>query len=398
MADMLGGVRVVTIEAVGVVPGATGLMRDMGAIVTKIEPPGVGETGRGNWKKRTDLGDSFPGEGFFDIRNRGKQSVTLNIASPEGRDILVRLLADADVFAHNLRASAVQRYGLDYETIGALYPKLIYASFSGYGEKGIDKDKDDWGPVALWSRAGLGAHYGDFGSMPEPTRGAMDDTIATIGFLASVLGALVERASSGLGQKVTTSHYQLGMWINTPISQALAGQEVPDKVGHWDNATRAIYQCGDGRWLFVHAGRPSHWKALWEALGREDVLDDPRFTTPAGRTTNKDALIELIKMELLKRPACEWERLITDSGGASGMVYEVDDVINDPQAEENGFFEHYDTPAGPRRLLAPPLQYSRTPLTPRGPAPDVGEHTDQVLTSAGYSQQEIAAFRSSGVI
>src|SRR5258708_4381157 len=147
MTDMLGGIRVVTIEAVGVVPGATGLMRDMGAEVIKIEPPG-GETGRGNWKRRPELGDTFPGEGFFDIRNRGKQSVTLNIATAEGRAVLLRLLANADVFAHNLRATAVQRYGLDYETIGALYPRLVYASFSGYGEKGIDRDKDGWGPVA----------------------------------------------------------------------------------------------------------------------------------------------------------------------------------------------------------------------------------------------------------
>src|SRR5438093_13301001 len=108
MPDMLGGVKVVTIEAVGVVPGATGLMRDMGARVVKIEPPG-GETGRGNWKRQPELGDEFPGAGFFDIRNRGKESVTLNIATPEGREILLRLLADADVFCHNLRATAVER-------------------------------------------------------------------------------------------------------------------------------------------------------------------------------------------------------------------------------------------------------------------------------------------------
>src|SRR5262245_16434994 len=136
VADMLGGVRVVTIEAVGVVPGATGLMTDMGATVIKVEPPG-GETGRANWRRESEAGDSFPGGSFFDIRNRGKQSITLNIATPEGREILLRLLADADVFCHNLRATAVQRYGLDYETLGPLYPKLIYAGFSGYGEKGL---------------------------------------------------------------------------------------------------------------------------------------------------------------------------------------------------------------------------------------------------------------------
>jgi crotonobetainyl-CoA:carnitine CoA-transferase CaiB-like acyl-CoA transferase len=397
VTDMLGGVRVVTIEAVGVVPGATGLMRDMGAEVIKIEPPG-GETGRGNWKKPADLGDTFPGGGFFDIRNRGKQSVTLNVASPEGREVLVRMLANADVFCHNLRATAVQKYGLDYETIGALYPKLVYASFSGYGEKGLDRDKDGWGPVALWSRAGLGAHYGDFDSMPEPTRGAMDDTIATIGFLTCVLGALVERAQSGLGQKVATSHYHLGMWINTPISQALQGEKVPYRVGHWDSPTRAIYECSDGRWLFVHAGRPSHWKGLWKAIGREEMIDDPRFSTPAARDAHKEELLEIIKAEIRKRPAHEWDRIITDQGGAGGMVYTVEDVINDPQAEANGYFEHYDTPSGPRRLLAPPLQYSRTPLRPRGPAPDAGQHTDVVLAATGYSAAEIAALRASGVV
>jgi crotonobetainyl-CoA:carnitine CoA-transferase CaiB-like acyl-CoA transferase len=397
VGDMLGGVRVVTIEAVGVVPGATGLMSDMGATVIKVEPPG-GETGRGNWKRQPELGESFPGGTFFDIRNRGKQSITLNIAKPEGRDVLIRLLANADVFAHNLRASAVERYGLDYGTIGAMYPSLIYAGFSGYGEQGLDRDKDGWGPVALWARAGLGAHFGDVGSMPEPTRGAMDDTIATIGFLACILGALVERGQSGLGQKVTTSHYQLGMWINTPIGQALAGDKVPEKVGHWDNATRAMYECADGRWLFVHAGRPSHWSGLCEALDRRDLLEDPRFATPADRTTNKAALLEILKTDLRKRPALEWERLITDAGGASGMVYTVEDVINDPQAEANGFFTHYDTPLGERRLLAPPLQYSRTPLKPRGPAPEAGEHTDGILTDAGFNRDEIEAFRTAGVI
>ena len=175
----LEGITIIDLSHALAGPFCTTMLADYGAQVIKIEPPG-GETGRGNWKKRTDLGDTFPGAGFFDIRNRGKQSVTLNIASPEGRDVLVKMLADADVFCHNLRATAVQKYGLDYETIGKLYPKLVYASFSGYGEKGLDKDKDGWGPVALWSRAGLGAHYGDFDSMPEPTRGAMDDTIATI--------------------------------------------------------------------------------------------------------------------------------------------------------------------------------------------------------------------------
>lgn len=254
---MLDGIRVVTIEAVGVVPGATGLMRDMGATVVKIEPPGTGESGRANWKPAPDLGESFPGGTFFDIRNRGKQSVTLNIATEGGREVLLRLLQDADVFAHNLRSTAVHRYGLDYETLGPLFPRMVYASFSGYGEHGIDRDKDGWGPVALWSRAGLGAHFGDVGSMPEPTRGAMDDTIATIGFLACILGALTERATSGLGQKVTTSHYHLGAWINTPISQALAGEQIPEKIGHFDNPTRAIYKCADGRWLFVHASRPA---------------------------------------------------------------------------------------------------------------------------------------------
>ena len=397
MSDMLGGVRVVTIEAVGVVPGATGLMRDMGAEVIKIEPPG-GESGRGNWKKPTDLGDTFPGGSFFDIRNRGKQSITLNVAAPEGRDILVKLLADADVFCHNLRATAVMRYGLDYETLSALYPKLIYASFSGYGEKGLDKDKDGWGPVALWSRAGLGAHYGDNDSMPEPTRGAMDDTIATIGFLTLVLGALMERTSSGLGQHVSTSHYQLGTWINTPIGQALQGEKVPYRVGHWDSPTRAIYECQDGRWLFVHAGRPSHWKALCEAMDRPDLINDERFANQAAVRQNAKALVEILQVEMEKKPALEWERIITDKGGASGMVYTVEDVVNDPQAEANGFFTHYDTPAGPKRLLNPPFQYSRTPLTPRGPAPEAGQHTDAVLASAGYSSDEIAKFHATGVI
>lgn len=397
VADMLGGVRVVTIEAVGVVPGATGLMADMGATIIKIEPPG-GETGRGNWRREPETGDAFPGGTFFDIRNRGKQSVTLNIATPEGREILLRLLADADVFCHNLRATAVERYGLDYETIGTLFPKLIYAGFSGYGEKGLDKDKDGWGPVALWARAGLSAHFGDTGSMPEPTRGAMDDTIATIGFLACVLGALVERSQSGLGQKVTTSHYQLGTWINTPIGQALQGDEVPEKVGHWDNPTRAMYEGSDGRWLFVHAGRPNHWTGLCEAIGRKDLLEDPRFATAAARNTNRPALLEILQEEIRKHPARELERLITDAGGASGMVYTVDDVINDPQAEDNDFFTEYDTPVGKRRLLNPPLQYSRTPLKPRGQAPDVGQHTESALAAVGYSAVQIEKFRAGGVI
>lgn len=143
---------------------------------------------------------------------------------------------------------------------------------------------------------------------------------------------------------------------------------------------------------------PHHWKSLCKALEREDLIDDPRFATPSARSAAGQELLQILKTALEARPAREWERLITDAGGASGMVYQVEDVISDPQAMANGFFEEYETPAGPRRLLTPPMQYSRTPLRPRGRAPELGQHTDAVLSESGYSSDEISGLREAGTI
>ena len=397
MADMLAGIRVVSAESFGVVPGTTAILRDMGATVIKIEPPNIGDSFRRAVQGLPEP-DGFPGNSLFDIWNRGKHSLTLNLATPEGHEVLMKLLESADIFTHNLRATFLGQHGLDYETISARFPGLIYASFTGYGDKGIDKDRDGLGPVALWTRSGLAAYFGDEGAMPEPTRGAMDDTIATLGFLGCVLGALVEKQQSGLGQKVTTSHYHIGTWINTLIHSRLSGEEIPDKSPHFANATRAFYQCADRRWLLIAGPGDGHWRGLCNGIGRPDLIEDPRFANILDRRANNEVLCAILKETFATKPAGEFGRAIADAGGVADVAMRVDDIIEDPQAHDNGFFMDIETPNGTRRLLTPPLEFSRTPLTPRGPAPRLGEHTDETLAEAGYSAETIAKLRADGII
>jgi crotonobetainyl-CoA:carnitine CoA-transferase CaiB-like acyl-CoA transferase len=396
MADMLSGIRVVAAESWGVVPGATGLLADMGAIVIRVEPPGVGDGMRGMQAAAPQGGR--PGGSTFDVWNRGKQSITLDVSKPGGKEILLKLLETADVFTHNLRPSALERYGLQYEALAARYPRLVYAGFTAYGEQGIDRDRPGVGPVALWTRAGLAAHFGDVDVMPEPTRGAMDDSIATLGLLNCILGALLERERSGLGQKVTTSHYHVGTWINTLVHARLAGEDVPPRISHWDNPARAFYRCQDDRWLLVAGVNEGHWRGLLRGVGREDLIGDPRFGSPEARRANRETLVPLLQQEFAKRPARDWVRRVAEAGGVCDVAQDVDDIVDDPQAEQNGFFVAQDSPLGTYRVLAPPLQYSRTPLTPRGLAPALGEHTNAVLEQLGYSPGEIDAYRAEGVI
>jgi formyl-CoA transferase len=223
--------------------------------------------------------------------------------------------------------------------------------------------------------------------------------MASLGVLPGVLGALYERERSGRGQKVTTSHYQVGVWINSfLIDTRFAGGDIEARAYHWASPTRAFYQCADGRWLLIAGLHDGHWQATCRAIEREDLLADERFCSPRDRINNAEALVPILREAFLARPAKEWTERMGKAGAVCEMAYEVDDVIADPIAEQNDFWTEIDTELGPRRSVACPVQFSRTPARPRGPVPEMGQHTEEVLVERGYSWEQIGALRDAGII
>lgn len=399
MADIMQGLRVISTESWGVVPAATGMMADMGADVVRIEPPEVGDALR-TVGMRDFLFDEPPSENpVFFLYNRGKRAITLDVRHEDGRAALLKLIESADVYATNLRPGFLERNRLTYEDLAAVNPRIVYAAFNGYGEHGKERDRLALGPTALWSRAGFAAHYGEPDEPPHVDRPAWDDAMATLGFMNGLLAALYERERSGVGQKVAVNHYQVGVYINGALIQGrLSGAGVIKNLPNRESPLRSFYECNDGRWVMISCLNDAHWISLCRAFAREDLLDDPRFQTPADRVASGEILGAIMAEEFGKHDARSCMDLLGKVGTICEMAYEVDDIIDDPTAHANGFFTDVETPDGTRKTIATPMMFSRTPAYPRGPAPELGQNTEEVLLEVGYSWEDIAALRDKGVV
>jgi crotonobetainyl-CoA:carnitine CoA-transferase CaiB-like acyl-CoA transferase len=324
--------------------------------------------------------------------NRSKRSVVLDLATADGRATALDLLADADVFVTNVRPAALGRLGLDYESVAARHPRLIYGLVTGFGMTGPDADRPAYDVAAFWSRAGIAELLTRPGDTPPFQRGGMGDHLAGMTLAGAICAALVARQRTGTGQLVTTSLYRQGAYtvsfdLNTYL---LLGQQIA--IGQREsmgNPCMNNYAAGDGRrfWI-VGLEADRHWPVLCRVVDRLDWLTDPRFSDMHGRAANAAALIAELDEIFATKPLGDWAKTFaTEPDFFWSPVNTLDDVVADEQFRAAGGI--VDVPDGPGAIpmVATPADFHGTPWAPRSAAPRLGQHTEEVLAELHARKQ-----------
>jgi crotonobetainyl-CoA:carnitine CoA-transferase CaiB-like acyl-CoA transferase len=396
----MAGIRVVELGVWVAGPSAGGVLADWGAEVVKLEPPD-GDPFRGLYISAA--GADVPANPPFELDNRGKRSVALDLRTPEGREIALALCERADVFVTNVRAAALARLGLDWPQLEARNPRLVYGRVTGYGERGPDADRPAYDIGAFWSRAGIAAALTPPGTDPPYQRGAMGDHVSGMTLAGGIAAALHARATSGRGQLVTTSLLRVGVFVlgwDTNAAIRLGIHATPMTRDHTPNPVIGCYRAGDGRWFWLLGLQGQrHWPDLVRTVGRPELEHDSRFATMQARREHCAELVAILDGVFATKPMAEWAAALDRAGMWWAPVQTTDEVIVDPQAHAAGAF--VDTPladGGSAKMVASPVDFSGTPWAPAAPAPECGQHTEEVLLELGYDWERIGALKAKGVL
>ncbi len=397
----LAGLVVLDISSFIAGPAAAVALADFGADVIKIEPPGEGDPHRQNYKSpnypRRDNQVNFP----WQLDGRLKRSLALDLKNDSARTILERLLKRADVMIVNFPPPARERLRLRWEDIEPLNPRLVYCSLTGYGETGPDRDRPGFDITAYFGRSGIldAARYE--GGPPGISLPAQGDRATAMTLVAAILLGLRRRDLTGKGGWVGTSLYANGVWANgTSAAGALIGaklppRQAPDKPR---NALTNLYRTKDDRWLQLLVVRDDRmWGTLCEAIGRPDLATDPRFTDREERKSRSLELVQELMPVFASKTYADWEAILSRTGIPFGVIGRVADVVTDAQAEHAGLFADTTNPEVPRTVNNPIRLGFARPRT-SGPPPAVGQHNDEVLREAGFSDSEIAALKKAGAL
>jgi crotonobetainyl-CoA:carnitine CoA-transferase CaiB-like acyl-CoA transferase len=379
MAGPMEGISVVELGVWVAGPAAGGILADWGADVVKVEPPD-GDPAR-MFGRMLGIDDVSPP---FEMDNRSKRSIVLDLSMDDGRATVFELISGADVFLTNVRPGALKRIGLDFESVAARNPRLVYGLITGYGDSGPDADRAAYDVAAFWARAGLAHLLTRPGDTPPFQRGGMGDHTAGMTLAAAVCAALVARARTGKGQLVSTSLYRQGTYtvsfdLNTFL---MTGHSIA--IGQREtmgNPCMNNYAAGDGRrfWIVgLQGGR--HWPPLCRAVGRPDWLTDPRFDTAYARAANAVELIGELDEIFATKPLDEWAKVFaTEPDFFWSPINSIEDVVADEQFHSAGGVVYVPDGDGGAPMVATPADFHGTPWQPRSTAPKLGEHTDEIL-------------------
>jgi len=398
MPAPLSGITVIEAANYVAAPAAGALLADLGANVIKVEPPG-GEVMRG--VVPTGGPGNLPFNFLFEVENRGKKSVTIAMDAPGGPQLLLRLLADADVFLTNFMAPRLEKFGLTPEAALAANPRLVYVSVTGYGISGPDAARPGFDFSAFWTRSGIMSLVGHPDSPPVLSRIAQGDHTTGINAVAATLAALRLRDLTGEGQVVEVSLQQTGAYtIATDLSRALldgAQPKVMDRTAP-DNPLFNTYPTRNGQWLLlVHMTPDPYWPKLCAALGLDALADDASCATMAGRRAQGRELAAVIERAFLQDDLANWAAKLDAHGLIWAPRTELPEVIADPALRERGTFQPLETPNGTFETVGTPFVIRGADVRVRGMASEPGADTAATLSAAGLSEEEVAELAAKGV-
>lgn len=391
----LDGVKVLDFTAVMAGPYCTLMLADMGAEVTKVETFPEGDASRRFDPKVND--ESY----CFAVLNRNKKSLALDMKQPAGRQIFMKLAAQADIMVENYRPGVMKKLGIDYASVNAINPGIIYASVSGFGQTGPYSRKGGFDIIAQ-GMSGIMTMTGEPGGRPAKVGIAMNDVAAGATALYAILGAYIGKLKSGKGQYLETSLLEAGLaWTFWEAGAYFGSGEMPLANGtrHRRSTPYQAYRTKDG-YVTVGANNEKLWTNLCvQVLGRPDLLKDPRFEGLPARLTNIDALEKEIEAVFATQPTAHWVKKLDDAGVPGGPVYTYDQALEDPHVLARKMVVEIDHPRiGRMKMLGLPVKASGEFAAIRTPAPWLGQHTGQVLRGLGYSDDEIAALYAQKVI
>jgi len=373
------------------------MLGDLGADVIKIERPGVGDQSR-QWAPPY-IGDQSC---YYLAVNRNKRGIALNIRSDEGREIIYKLVKDADVFMTNLAtAESLQKYGIDYETLREINPCLIYASISGYGRTGSRAGQPGYDLVSQ-AESGTMAITGEVDGTPMRFPTPIADMTCGLFTLVGILAAVNARHTTGKGQFIDSSLQEGQMtWLENYAGEFFADGKDPPRRGnrHPQVVPYEAVQGSDGDWFILGVGSDNIWHSFCKYVGREELASDERFKTNANRISNYQTLIPTVRDIIRKKSCDDWLNELRQVGVPCGRINTVKEALTDPHVIERGMIIELDHPMlGIVKSLATPVHLSDTPLIYHRHPPILGEHTDEVVRELGYSQEQIELMHQQGVI
>jgi crotonobetainyl-CoA:carnitine CoA-transferase CaiB-like acyl-CoA transferase len=396
---MFEGLKVLDCSSFIAAPAAATILSDFGADVIKIEPPGAGDPYRAVPSLPT-MPQATENYAWL-LASRNKRGLALNLAKPAAQDVVRRLVGQADIFITNFPAAVRKKLGLQYEDLAPLNDRLIYASFTGYGEHGEEAAKPGFDITAWWARSGLMDGVRTEATAP-PARSltGMGDHPSGITLYASIVMGLYQRQLTGKGTHVGTSLLANGIWCNGVMAQAaLCGARFIDRPPREksQNAFTNHYRCRDGRWLILTIlNEERQWPVFVKCLGREDLQNDPRFATSRDRMRNAVEFTSVLDQTFATRDRSEWREILTAGGIVFDVVASAQDIPNDSQIMANDILVPFENDTV-LTVTSPICVEGQQKVRPRRP-PAVGQHTDEILREAGYDAAAVEKLRFDGAV
>jgi crotonobetainyl-CoA:carnitine CoA-transferase CaiB-like acyl-CoA transferase len=389
----LDGLRVLDVTQVMAGPYCAMVLADLGADVIKVEPP-AGDSTR---VMPGAVGRDTPS---FNAVNRGKRGIVVNLKAPAGRDVLIRLARATDILIENYRPGVMAALGVGYEALAAVNPRIIYASISGYGQTGPQRNKGGFDLVAQ-GVSGIMSVTGEPGGAPAKAGVPLTDLGAGLFALVGILAALEHRHRTGQGQHIDTSLVDAGVALSVwEATEFFSGAAIPAALGsaHRMNAPYQAIRCADG-YITLGAANDRLFARLCDLLGHPEWRDRAEFGANASRVANRQLLAAEIEAITAQRPRAHWLALFDANDIPCGPINDYAQVFADPQVRAREMVVETDHPTlGRTRTLGSPIKMSGTPPDVGRPAPMLGEHTDEILRGAGYTDDEIAAFRAAHAV
>lgn len=402
MSAPLSDITVIEVDNYMAAPSTGAILADMGATVIKVEPLS-GDPMR-DIGRPAKIDGALKGYDFgFDVDNRGKRSIAVALDKPEGTAVVQRLVQGAQVFLCNLLPRRQQRFGLDAETLMTRNRALVHATLTGYGSNGPEAARPGYDVTAFFGRSGLydAMREGDDGEVPM-ARPAQGDHTAGLALLGGILAALRVAERTGQGQVVETSLFEAAIWTQATDFGVTAVDRAPvrRRARHQQLTPAANrYPCGDHKWVVLNTLTPDAFDKLVRALDKPEWLEDPRFKDGRGRYDHMAELVDAIDAVLADRRRDEWGEIFDREGLVWGPVLTLDEVVSDPQAEAIGMFPTIEHPTlGGYRSVRAPMRFRDLQVTPRAPAPRLGQHTRDVLAGAGFDGAEIDRLVAAGAL